>query len=459
MEEGEVIELRPNPGPQEAYLSTAADIAFYGGAAGSGKTYATVLDPLRHVHRKGFTAVVLRRTSDRLQGGGSVWWESQGIYPLLGGASRESPRLEWRWESGATIGMSHLQYDKDVHAHTSKQYAAIYFEEVCEFTSQQFWYMVSRNRSTCGIRPYIRGTCNPDPDSFVRPLIAWWIGPEGFPIPERSGVIRWFVRDGDDLRWFDSEEEARAAYPDRGPLSFTFISAKLEDNPRGDPTYRDKLNILTTIERARLLGGNWDIRAQAGDYFKRRWFTIVEPDDPIVTSVKRWARGWDLAATEVSATNTDPDWTASARVGVTPAQHIVIADVDRFRGTPGAVADALLRLASQDGRGCTAAIWQDPGQAGKSQAEAFRTAFARAGYALDTMPATSDKEAYARIWSPKAERGEVFLVRGPWIDMFINEAEGFPGGKHDDMVDAVSRAVMLLLHGSSPVKSGRVKGI
>ena len=458
MSEGELIELRPNPGPQEAYLSTAADIAFYGGAAGSGKTFATVLDPLRHIHRKGFTAVVLRRTTDRLQGGGSVWSESLGVYPLLGGVPRETPSLQWRWPTGAMLQMLHLQHEKDVHSHQSKQYAGIYFEEVCEFTEHQFWLLVSRNRTTCGIRPYVRATCNPDPDSFVRALIDWWIAPSGLPIMERSGVLRWFVRDGDDLVWFGSEAEAREAFPDRGPKSFTFIAASLADNPKGDPTYADTLKMLARVDRERLLGGNWNIRVQAGNYFKRRWFAIVDPDDPVISDVKRWARGWDLAATEVSESNTDPDWTAGARVGTTgeidPTKaRLVIGDIERFRGSPGAVQEALLRVASQDGRGCTAALWQDPGQAGKAQAEAFAALFRRAGYALNTKTATENKEAYAKIWSPLVERGQVYLVRAPWNEAFINEAEGFPGGRHDDQVDAVSRAVMLLLFGSAPVHS------
>lgn len=31
-----VIEIRPQPGPQEAFLMSSADIAIYGGAAGGG---------------------------------------------------------------------------------------------------------------------------------------------------------------------------------------------------------------------------------------------------------------------------------------------------------------------------------------------------------------------------------------------------------------------------------------
>lgn len=60
----------------------------------------------------------------------------------------------------------------------------------------------------CGVRPYVRATCNPDADSWVAEFISWWIDPEtGFAIPERAGVLRWFIRIGDTIIWGDSPEE------------------------------------------------------------------------------------------------------------------------------------------------------------------------------------------------------------------------------------------------------------
>ena len=49
--------------------------------------------------------------------------------------------------------------------------------------------------------PYIRATCNPDADSWVADLLQWWIDQDtGFPIPERAGKVRWFIRSGDELK-------------------------------------------------------------------------------------------------------------------------------------------------------------------------------------------------------------------------------------------------------------------
>lgn len=463
----DALNIRAQEGRQRQFSQSAADIAIYGGAAGGGKSYALLLEAAKWVHLPGYRAVLFRRVHTDLMQEGGLWDEAGKVYPLLGATSRESPRLQWSFPSGARISFDHLSHEKTATRKQGLQAAFIGFDELTHFSEQQFWYLIGRMRTTCGVQPYLRATCNPDPDSFVRRLIDWWIGPDGLPIQERAGVIRWLSRVNAENHWADTREELLARFPTTQPKSVTFIPAKLEDNPaliEADPAYASNLDAQNVVDRGRLRDGNWDIRAQAGDYFKRRWFTIVEPDDPIVASVRRWARGWDLAATEPSASNPDPDWTAGAKVGTT-GEHkpedarLVIADIERFRGTPGAVESALIRIASHDGRGCTAALWQDPGQAGKAQADAFAKLFRTNGFAIETKVATENKVAYAKIWSPLVERGQVYLVRGDWNEAFINEAEGFPDASHDDQIDAVSRAVALLLYGSAPVKSFRIKGL
>ncbi|MFS6779604.1 terminase large subunit domain-containing protein, partial [Staphylococcus aureus] len=127
----------------------------------------------------------------------------------------------------------------------------------------------SRNRSTCGVRPYVRATTNPDADSWVAEFISWWIDQKtGYAIPERSGVLRWFVRIGDNIIWADHPEELEM-YTMPGPggeevpipaKSVTFISSKLTDNKilmAADPGYMANLMSLPLVERERLLGGNW----------------------------------------------------------------------------------------------------------------------------------------------------------------------------------------------------------
>ena len=93
------------------------------------------------------------------------------------------------WRRGGKIKFAHLQFDNTVYDWQGAQITLIGFDELTHFTAHQFFYMVSRNRSTCGVRPYIRATCNPDADSWVADFLAWWINPEtGLPIPSEPAL-------------------------------------------------------------------------------------------------------------------------------------------------------------------------------------------------------------------------------------------------------------------------------
>jgi hypothetical protein len=188
--------IGPQPGPQQTFLCSAADIAIYGGAAGGGKTFAELLEPLRHVGNKDFGAVIFRRTTPQITNEGALWDESLKLYPLLGAKPNQGD-LYWTFPSGSTVSFKHLEHDKTVLNWQGSQIPLICFDELTHFTQKQFWYMVSRNRSMCGVRPYIGATCNPDADSWVAEL-TWWINQEtGYPIPVRAGMLRWFIRIGD----------------------------------------------------------------------------------------------------------------------------------------------------------------------------------------------------------------------------------------------------------------------
>jgi predicted phage terminase large subunit-like protein len=291
------VELRPQPGPQERFAACSADIALYGGAAGGGKSYAILFEPLYHVANPHFGAVIFRRTCPEITNEGGLWDESFKLYPHVGGAPK-SGDLSWRFPSGASVSFGHIQYESDVLKWHSSQIALIAFDELTTFTEHQFFYMLSRNRSTSGVRPYIRAGCNPDAASWVARLVEWWIDPStGHAISERSGVVRWFVRDGETLRWADSRERLFADYPDLLPKSFTFVPAKLEDNlilAKEDPNYRANLMALPRVERERLLRGNWLISAAEGEwpatYFGRHlWF----PDWPVEENRTCTVIAWD----------------------------------------------------------------------------------------------------------------------------------------------------------------------
>jgi predicted phage terminase large subunit-like protein len=439
-----VPDIRPQPGPQEAFLSSPADIAIYGGAAYGGKTYGLLLDPLHYVEHARFGAVIFRRTSPQITNEGGLWDTSEQIYPHLK-ASGLPGKLQWTFPSGAKVGFSHLQHEKNKLDWQGAQIPYIGFDELTHFSAGQFWYLVSRNRDPSGtVRPHIRGTCNPDPDSFVAELIAWWIDPEtGYAIPERSGVIRWFVRYQDELIWSDDPEDLKERYPGSIPKSLTFIASSYKDNPLGlaaDPGYLANLENLPRVERERLKAGNWLVRPAAGDYFQRSYFPLIDPTE--VPAGLQTVRYWDRAATVPSDANPDPDWTSGVRMGRSREGRYYVLHVERFRDRPAGVRARILTIAAQDGRRCTVGIEQDPGQAGVVEASDYVRALD--GWPVELVPASGSKEVRAAPFSAQAGAGNVTLVRGPWLDAYLAELESFPRGKKDDQVDATSGAYSLL---------------
>jgi hypothetical protein len=325
--------IRPQPGPQEAFLGATTDIAIYGGAAGGGKSFALLMEPLRHIALPGFAAVFFRRSTTQIRNPGGLWDESGKLYGPLGLRPRPST-LEWLHPNGARIKLAHLEHETTVYDWQGAQVPLLCFDELTHFTQGQFFYMLSRNRSLCGVRPYVRATTNPDADSWVANLIAWWIDQDtGLPIPARAGVPRWFVRDGDELCWADEPTALMDIYGRHAlPKSLTFIPALVTDNAvlmAADPGYLANLMALPMVERLRLMEGNWKVRPAAGLLFRRSWCEVVDAAPATLTTV----RYWDMAATEKTGAN-DPDWTVGVKLGRDPATGLYyLLDAVRLRGS------------------------------------------------------------------------------------------------------------------------------
>lgn len=438
------IEIKPQPGPQSAFIASQADIAIYGGAAGGGKSFGLLIDPLRHHKNPRFGGTIFRRTSVQVRNEGGLWDESMHIYAPFGAKPRES-FLEWRFPSGMSMGFAHLEHDNDVFNWQGAQLPWIGFDELTHFSEKQFFYIMSRNRSASGVKPRIRGTCNPDPDSWVRRFIDWWIGPEGYPIPERSGVLRWFIRLDDQFIWANTPEEIFAQYGfgvEIQPKSVTFIPSKLQDNKilmQKDPGYLANLLAQNRVDRMRLLEGNWNVRASAGTFFQRNWFTMV---DVVPAGWIQGCRFWDRAATKPSETNKDPDWTRGLLLLKYPTGNYCVADIKSIRDTPGQVDRFIKTVASHDSTNIKILSQQDPGSAGVLEAEHFTKMLA--GYWVSTIVTSKDKATRAKPVSSQAEAGNIWVLRAPWNDEFFAELENFSDNpkeyKHDDQVDVFSGA-------------------
>lgn len=291
----EVSTIRPQEGYQMLALSSPADIVIGGGAAGAGKTFVLLLDAVRDTGNPDFGAVIFRRLTTQIKAQGGLWDESNKLFPFAGGSSNKT-ELQWSFRSGAKIKFSHLEHEKNVTSWQGSQIPLIGFDELTHFSKQTFFYLLSRNRSNSNIKPRIRATCNPDPDSWVYDLIAWWIGDDGFPITERQGVIRYFVKDGDSMIWGDTVEECleKAAYFVT-PLveasgidakyfvkSITFIGGSVYQNKellKNNPEYLANLASQDEDSKRQLLDGNWKVSINPADIYNYNEFKDVFTND------------------------------------------------------------------------------------------------------------------------------------------------------------------------------------
>ncbi len=436
------VVIEPQPGPQTMFLTTPADICGYGGAAGGGKSYGLLLEGIRHSSNPAFGAVIFRRTYPEIMNEGGLWDDSETLYPLIGGQPTESPP-EWTFPSGAKVRFAHMQHEKDKYSWQGAQIPFIGFDEATHFTRSQVFYMISRNRSTCGVKPYMRLTFNPDADSWVKWFFAPWVH-EDWPEKDRaqSGEIRYFVREeNDDIRWLARGE----THEDM--ISVTFIEADVDDNPKlleKDPDYKKRLKALPLVERERLLNKNWRIRAEGGNKFKKHWFPILEsiPDD-----IEKVVRYWDFAATEELPANSQregPDYTASVKLGrrkLGAFPRYVVLDATWDRLSPGKVEEKVREKAEEDGKACQVYFEEEPGSAGKFNTFSMKTRVLE-GYSAHGIRSTGSKEVRANTFSSQAEAGNVGLLKAWWNHGFLNFLEPFPSAKvHDDPVDAGSGAM------------------
>lgn len=275
--------IRPQPWFQEKFLSSSADVLVGWSAAWVWKTFALLMEATRHLHVPKFGVRGFRRISTQITNQGWMWDKSLEIFPAMGGIPRHH-ELDWSFPAWTKAKFSHLEHEKDVMGHQWAEYPLILFDELTHFTRKQFLYLLSRNRSVSGVRPYVRTTCNPDPFSWVLYLVEWWIDPTtGLPIREREGVLRYFAVQEENFIFWDSPKEVVSQAPhifqpiiDRGidineiVKSLTFISGSIYDNKKlleKDPSYLGNLLAQSESDRLSLLEGSWLLREDQLDIF------------------------------------------------------------------------------------------------------------------------------------------------------------------------------------------------
>ena len=241
--------FKPNAGPQTDFLAAPERDVLYGGAAGGGKSYAMLIDPLRYAHRPAHRALILRRSMPELR---ELIDKSRELYPKAfpGCKYREVEKL-WNFPSGAKVEFGFLERDADVYRYQGQAYSWIGFDEITHLPTEFGWnYLASRLRTTDPeIKTYLRCTANP------------------------GGIGASWVK----KRYVDAYAPNESFFGTDG-LTRKFIPARLTDNPylAEDGVYEQMLMSLPPVQRKQLLEGNWDINEGAA-------FVEFDPDVHIVT--------------------------------------------------------------------------------------------------------------------------------------------------------------------------------
>lgn len=391
---------------QAAFLAVNHREVLYGGAAGPGKTVGLFMAALQYVDVPGYSAILMRRTYKQLTLPGQLLDIARDT---LRGTDAKWVEKESRFEfpSGAKVVFGHLDSDRDLEDAVGPEYQFIGFDELTQFPEHHYRELFARLR---------RPSDPNDPLSSVPLRVRAASNPGG------SGH-RWVKQ-----RFMVEVKPSRL-----------FIPGRLSDNPGIDAeSYVESLEELTPHRRRQLLDGDWDAKP-VGAMFDRDFFPIVDPADvPPDLAICRY---WDTAATLPTPDNPNPDWTASCLLGWDPeSDDEYLLHIDRFRDNPGGVKRRVGQVAMADGVDIPVWFEQEPGSAGKQMIAEWRRALPN--HTVTGLPSMKNKVVRAEPVAGRAENGSVFIVAGPWVSAFVDEAEDFPpdAGGHDDQVDAVSGA-------------------
>lgn len=397
---------------QVFFLVTPHREAFYGGAAGGGKSDALLMAALQYVDVPGYAAVIFRRTYKDLSRPGALL---DRAYAWLSNTSARWRQEDKSWTfpnpagAPAKLVFAHMEHENDKYEHQSAEYQFIGWDELTQFPETQYVYLHSRLRRLAGFQVplRVRAASNPGGIGHVWVKHRFVKGPDGKEVIHPSRV---------------------------------FVPASLYDNPNLDiEEYLESLGEMDPITKRRLLEGDWDV--VEGGKFNREWFEIVSA----LPAELLQFRYWDLAGTTPQE-GTDPDYTAGVKLGKTRSGVFYVSDVRHIRGSPHTVEKLVKQTAMLDGPEVEVFIEQEPGQSGKAQIDHYRRNVIP-GFRFRGDKATGNKELRINILSGQAQAENVKLLAGRWNGAYLDEAEGYQGtyrSGHDDQLDATAGGMQQL---------------
>lgn len=163
----------------------------------------------------------------------------------------------------------------------------------------------------------------------------------------------------------------------------------------------------------------------------------IEMIDALPEGRITWVRGWDLGAT----VGGDP--TAGVRLGRMSNGKFVIVHLAHGDKSPDERDLMLKNTAILDGVKVKISLPQDPGQAGKTQI--LHLTRLLQGFRVVSSAESGDKITRAEPFASQVNVGNVMMVKADWNKIVLDEMRMFPNGKHDDVIDACSRAFSELI--------------
>jgi predicted phage terminase large subunit-like protein len=397
----EYIPHKPTP-KQSAFLLLPVRDAFFGGAAGGGKSDALLMAALQYVDIAGYHAILIRDSFKNLTMPGALIDRSmEWLSPT--DAKWNDDKRRWTFPAGATLSFGYLDGPRDHFNYQSSEFQFVGIDEAVNIRENQAIYMFSRLRRLEGQQVPIRFRAASNP-----------------PTPEQYERGIWVKH-----RYVDSELRQQ---------DIVFVPSRLDDNPYLDKDeYLQSLDKLDPITRKQLVEGDWDIQAKSG-FLDRSWFNIVQ-HAPRPEDIKKIVRFWDRAATD------DPKAarTAGCKMAVTKNNQYYILSMVKFQKGSLDNERHIRHVADVDGKDVFIRMEQEPGSSGKDTIDNYRRNVLPE-FSFKGIRATGSKIDRASPFASQAEAGNVFLVRGPWVNDFLDEAELFPNGKFKDQIDAASGA-------------------
>jgi predicted phage terminase large subunit-like protein len=174
--------------------------------------------------------------------------------------------------------------------------------------------------------------------------------------------------------------------------------------------------------------------------------TCTNPSD--LADDWKWARVWDLAATEGAG-----DYLCGTLCAYSKStNNFVIGNIIRDQLSPGQVETKVQSIAAADGEDVMVCIEQEPGSSGKSLVEHYQNTVLP-NFKVEPVPATKSKLIRAQPFLAAAEAGKVWLLDEnqslytgelTWHKLFKGEFGAFPGGQQDDQVDTAAAGYVRL---------------